>query len=164
LAIFVITFITFILLSFDGSITIQEVAKGVVLALAITIAAFTVERLSPVHRHWGPGKSGFAKWASIIYYILGPFAAGLYKANVDAAKRIVLGKTNPGIVRFHPKLRSEEGKAFLANSIALTTGALTVDIDEEGYFYVHWIDVESINPTEEQICGPYAKWARRIFG
>jgi multicomponent Na+:H+ antiporter subunit E len=164
LAIFILTFLTFLLLSFDGSLTIQKVIIGAVLAFAITIIAVSVERKSPVNRYWGLGKSGFAKWVNILYYIFGPFASGLYKANVDVAKRIIFGKMNPGIVKFHPKLRTDEGKAFLANSITLMPGTLTVDIDEEGYFYVHWIDVESNNPTEEQICGPYAKWARRIFG
>jgi len=164
LAIFIITFITFILLSFDGSITIQEVVIGAVLAIVITIAALSVERISPAHRYWGLGKSGFVKWVSMVYYIFGPFAAGLYKANIDVAKRIIFGNINPGIVKFHPKLRTEEGKTFLADSITLMPGTLTVDVDEEGFFYVHWIDVENSNPTEEQICGPYAKWARRLFG
>jgi multicomponent Na+:H+ antiporter subunit E len=123
-----------------------------------------IERKNPSPRFPGLGKSGIVKWANIFYYIFGPFAVGLYKSNVDVAKRIIFGNINPGIVKFHPKLRTEEGKAFLADSITLTPGTLTIDIDEEGYYYIHWIDVESTTPTEEQICGPFAKWARRIYG
>jgi multicomponent Na+:H+ antiporter subunit E len=123
-----------------------------------------IERKNPSPRFFGLGKSGIIKWANIVYYIFGPFAVALYKSNVDVAKRIIFKNLNPGIIKFHPKLRTEEGKTFLADSITLTPGTLTVDIDEEGYFYIHWINVESKAPTEEQICGSFAKWARRLFG
>ena len=164
MTVFVLTFLTFLLLSFDGGLNAQSFAIAVVLALVITIVAASVERKNPTPRFSGLGKSGIVKWAYLVRYIFGPFAVGLYQANVDVAKRVISGKLNPGIVKFHPKLRTDEGKTFLADSITLTPGTLTVDIDEEGFFYIHWINVESVTPTEEQICGPFAKWARRLFG
>jgi len=154
----------FLLLSFDGSLIIQSVVIGAVLGFILMVIAASIERRNPAPRFFGLGKSGIAKWVGIVHYILGPFAVELYKANIDVAKRVISGNINPGIVKFHPKLRTEGGKTFLANSIALTPGTLMVDIDEEGYFYIHWIDVKSSTPTEEQICGPLAKWARRLFG
>ena len=164
LTVFVFTLMTFLLLSFDGGISIQTVVIGIVLAFVITVVTASIERKNPTSRFLGLGKTGYAKWAYFVYYIFGPFAIALYQSNVDVAKRIIFGNINPGIVKFHPRLRSEEGKTFLADSITLTPGTLTVDIDEDGYFYVHWIDVESDTPTEEQVCGPFAKWARRLFG
>ena len=164
MTVFALTLITFLLLSFDGRITIQGVIIGIVLAFVITIIIASIERKNPTSHFLGLGKSGMAKWAYLVYYIFGPFAAALYQSNVDVAKRIIFKNINPGIVKFHPRLRTEEGKTFLADSITLTPGTLTVDIDEEGYFYIHWIDVKSDSPTEEQICGPFAKWARRLFG
>jgi len=153
-----------LLLSFNGGITIQIVVMGAVLAFVMTAITASIERKNPTHRFSVQGKTGITRWLSFIYYIFGPFAAALYQSNVDVAKKIIFGNINPGIVKFHPKLRTEVGKTFLANSITLTPGILTVDIDEEGFFYVHWIDVKSTTPTEEQICGPFAKWARRLFG
>jgi multicomponent Na+:H+ antiporter subunit E len=164
LTVFVLTFITFLLLSFDGAITIQTVVLGIVFSFLLMIITASIESKFPPSRFSGLGKSGLIKWIGIVRYIFGPFAVGLYQANVDVAKRIIFGNINPGIIKFHPKLRTDEGKTFLADSITLTPGTLTVDIDEEGFFYIHWIDVASITPTEEQICGPFAKWARRLFG
>ena len=164
LTVFILTFLTFLLLSFDGELTIQLVVIGIVLASLMTIISNAIERKFPTPRYTGLRKSGLIKWAWLLQYMFGPFAVGLYKSNVDVAKRIIFGNINPGIIKFHPKLRTDEGKVFLADSITLTPGTLTVDIDEEGFFYIHWIDVESVSPSEEQICGPFAKWARRIFG
>ncbi|MCL2146624.1 MAG: Na+/H+ antiporter subunit E [Synergistaceae bacterium] len=164
MTVFVLTFLTFLLLSFDGGFAIQSVVIGIVFAFLLTIITASIERKFPASRFSGLGKSGLVKWIGIVRYIFGPFAVGLYQANVDVAKRIIFGNINPGIIKFHPKLRTEEGRTFLADSITLTPGTLTVDIDEEGYFYIHWINVESMTPNEEQICGPFAKWARRLFG
>ena len=164
MTIFILTFLMFLLLSFDGGLTIQTVAIGAVLAFIITVITASIEHRNPTPRFRGLGKSGIVKWIGIVYYIFGPFAAGLYQANIDVAKRVISGNINPGIIKFHPRLRTDEGKTFLANSITLTPGTLTVDIDEEGYFYIHWINVENAAPAEDQICGQFAKWARRLFG
>ena len=164
MTVFALTFLTFLLLSFDGGLAIQLVVIGIVFAFLVTIITASIERKFPASRFSGLGKHGLVKWIGLVRYIFGPFAVGLYQANVDVAKRIIFGNINPGIIKFHPKLRTDEGKTFLADSITLTPGTLTVDIDEEGYFYIHWINVESKTPTEEQICGPFAKWARRLFG
>jgi len=164
LTVFVLTFLMFLLLSFDGGLIIQHAVIAAVVAFITMVVLASVERRNPTVRFLGAGKSGLAKWADLARFIFGPFAVGLYQANVDVAKRIISGNINPGIVKFHPRLRTDEGKTLLADSITLTPGTLTVDIDEEGYFYIHWINVESATPTEEQICGPFAKWARRIFG
>ena len=68
-----------------------------------------------------------------------------------------------GIVRFNPSLTTDAGRTFLANSITLTPGTLTLDIDETtGDFYVHWINVKDPSPTADDVCGPFPKWARRV--
>ena len=164
MTVFLLTFLTFLLLSFDGGLTIQLLVIGIVLAFLMTIITNSIERKFPTPRLAGVRKSGLMKWIWLLQYTFGPFAVGLYQSNVDVAKRIIFGNINPGIIKFHPKLRTDEGKVFLADSITLTPGTLTLDIDEEGYFYIHWINVDSKTPSEEQICGPFAKWARRIFG
>jgi multicomponent Na+:H+ antiporter subunit E len=55
---------------------------------------------------------------------------------------------------------------MLANSITLTPGTLTVDVNddvEEGnLFYIHWIFVTDENPAEEEVYGSFGKWARRV--
>ncbi len=67
-----------------------------------------------------------------------------FKANVDVAYRVAHPgmPIRPGIVKVKTKLKSDTGLTFLANSITLTPGTLSVDVDREGgYLYVHWINV-----------------------
>lgn len=66
------------------------------------------------------------------------------KANIDVAYRVSHPDVpiHPGIVKIKTNLKSKTGRTFLANSITLTPGTLSVDIDEEnGYLYIHWIEV-----------------------
>ena len=57
---------------------------------------------------------------------------------------------------------------MLANSITLTPGTLSVDIDEDkNDLYIHWINVnEEVLKGKsvdcKYICGNFAKWVRRI--
>ena len=96
-------------------------------------------------------------------FLFGPFAVTLWDANWDVAKRVISGEINPGIVKFDPRLKTEKGRMMLANSITLTPGTLTVDVDDDGVFYVHTLYLTSTTPTEADICGNFGQWARRIL-
>lgn len=78
-------------------------------------------------------------WKGFLFfiYVIGPFLLALTKANFDVARRVITGKIRPGIVRISPGLNSVFGATLLANSITLTPGTLTVDIDEKNNLYVH---------------------------
>jgi multicomponent Na+:H+ antiporter subunit E len=108
------------------------------------------------------------RWFMFLAYIIGPFFISLAKANIDVAYRVITGKINPGIVRISPNLKTDLGVAMLANSITLTPGTLSVDIDEENNdLYIHWINVknEALKKTPvdcKYICGSFDKWVRRI--
>lgn len=68
------------------------------------------------------------------------------KANVDMAYRVVHPQLpiNPGIVKVRTTLRSDLAITLLANSITLTPGTMSVDVDkEQSVLYIHWIDVRS---------------------
>jgi len=109
-----------------------------------------------------------ARWFKFIAYLFGPFFVGMAKANLDVAYRVITGKINPGIVKVSPNLKTDLGITLLANSITLTPGTLTVDIDEENNdLYIHWINVkkEALDkkPVDcKYICGNFPKWVRRI--
>lgn len=88
-------------------------------------------------------------------------------ANIDVAYRVInpAMPIRPGIVRFKTGLKTDMGKTFLANSITLTPGTLTVDIvgDE---FFVHWINVKFDGDPKkqgEEIAGKFERIIRRIF-
>jgi multicomponent Na+:H+ antiporter subunit E len=103
------------------------------------------------------------KWAIFLVYLIGPFFYAMAKANIDVACRVITGKINPGIVKISPDLKTDASITLLANSITLTPGTLSVDIDEKNNdLYIHWINVTNIKPEIEEICGTFPKWARRI--
>ena len=104
-----------------------------------------------------------ARWFRLLAYIF-PFFVSMAKANFDVAYRVITGKIRPGIVKFNPNLKTPLGKTLLANSITLTPGTLTVHIDEEGNYYVHWIYVKEgkEKPEAKDVCGTFPKWARGI--
>lgn len=108
------------------------------------------------------------RWFMFLGYLIGPFFVSLAKANLDVAYRVITGKINPGIVKISPNLKTDLGITMLANSITLTPGTLSVDIDEgSNDLYIHWINVkdEALKKTPvdcKYICGSFDKWVRRI--
>ncbi len=108
------------------------------------------------------------RWVLFLSYLIGPFFVALAKANIDVAYRVITGKIRPGIVKIKPDLKTDLGITMLANSITLTPGTLSVDIDEEtNELYIHWINVDDEalkkSPVDcKYICGNFPKWVRRI--
>jgi multicomponent Na+:H+ antiporter subunit E len=89
------------------------------------------------------------------------------KANIDVASRVLLGNLRPikpGIVKVKTKLKSEMGKTFLANSITLTPGTLTVDLKEEN-LYIHWIYVKNtdIAKATQIIVSRFENYLIKVF-
>ncbi len=101
-----------------------------------------------------------------VFYVFTVWLFYLAKANIDVAYRVITGRINPGIVRIKPDLKTDLGRTVLANSITLTPGTLTIDIDEKnGDMIIHWINVTETRDEKEKlksVCGPFADWARRI--
>ena len=72
----------------------------------------------------------------------------------------------PGIVRLKTELKSDTGLTFLANSITLTPGTLTVDINkDDGILYIHWINVVGTDPetTFAEIGSRFEPMLKKIF-
>lgn len=139
-----------------------ELAFGLLLSVLVGFIARSVF-VKDSYRMLNP-----VRWFLFLGYLIGPFFLALTKANLDVAYRVITGRINPGIVKIHPDLKTDLGITMLANSITLTPGTLTVDIDEEtNDLYVHWINVDKKalenKPVEcKYICGNFPKWVRRI--
>ncbi|MDG6228351.1 MAG: Na+/H+ antiporter subunit E [Candidatus Thermoplasmatota archaeon] len=163
----IICFITYLLLttgsgSFLGLWSIEEILIGLILSLItgfITHGLFVKNNM----RMANP-----MRWIYFIGYLIGPFFVSLAKANIDVAYRVITGKIKPGIVKIKPDLKTDLGITMLANSITLTPGTLSVDIDETtNELYIHWINVDEDalkkKPVDcKYICGNFPKWIRRI--
>lgn len=90
----------------------------------------------------------------------------MIKANIDVAYRALHPERpiKPGIVKIRTNLKTDIAKVFLANSITLTPGTMTCEIDGE-YLYIHWIYVQSdeIDMASRIIASPFEGFLRRIF-
>lgn len=90
----------------------------------------------------------------------------IIKANFDVASRVIRPSLpiNPGVVIIQTKLKSDIAKTILANSITLTPGTFTLDIQEDKML-IHWIDVKAteIEKATELIGGRFEKYLRMIF-
>ena len=109
------------------------------------------------------------RWFTLLVYLF-PFFFAMAKANVDVAYRVITGRINPAIVKINPNLKNDMSLTFLANSITLTPGTLSVDVDQKtNELYVHWINVDpevlkDMPRDYHPICDSFPDWARRIAG
>ncbi len=108
------------------------------------------------------------RYVYFIFWYLPVFVWEIIKANIDVAYRVLHPALpiNPGIVKVKTKLKSDTALTFLANSITLTPGTMSVDIDpERGVLYIHWIDVKAKNTEEATkiIAERFEKILKRIF-
>lgn len=94
------------------------------------------------------------------------FLAYVIKANFDVAYRVlnIYLPIRPGIVKVKTRLKCDMARTFLANSITLTPGTLTVDLIDDN-LYVHWINITSDDPEKETeiIVSRFEKLLERIF-
>lgn len=160
---FLFTFVAYLFLTAsEGEILTlwskYEVIAGIIIALITSSLASRVLFQKKNYRLLNP-----VKWVLFLYYLVGTFLPALVIANIDVAYRVLTNKINPGIVKISPNLKSDAAITLLANSITLTPGTLSVDIDERNNdLYIHWINVTNLKPSIEDICGTFPEWARRI--
>lgn len=160
---FLVAFIVWMLLTWpviDGALDVQMVVAG--LAASAVVAVLFHEMLpkehhvfiSPVRVFWG-----IVYLPVLFYYIM--------KANLDVVYRALHPKMpiHPGIVKIKTALKTDSGITALANSITLTPGTLTVDLTDDGYMYIHWINVkaEDVEAATEHIARQFEWFLLKIF-
>ena len=124
-------------LTYTSSLIFEDMLVGIVLSFLLSL--FTYKSFSSLNSD----KNLLVRFINTIKYI--PlFIIEMIKANIDVARRVINPKLpiNPGIVKVKTDLESDYAKLFLANSITLTPGTLTMDVIEDN-LYIHWIDVET---------------------
>lgn len=85
-----------------------------------------------------------------VFLYLPVFIWQLILANLDVAARVLGFKAlNPGFVKIDTELEGEFAKLTLANSITLTPGTLSIDVDEQNV-YIHTVDVKGKTPEENK--------------
>jgi len=105
------------------------------------------------------------RWVYALIY-LPYFLYYCIRANLDVSIRVIHPDVpiRPGIVKVRTILTGQMARTFLANSITLTPGTLTVDIDGQD-LYIHWINIDTDDAEKRTatICGRFEPLLRRIF-
>ncbi len=138
---FILAFITWVVLTW--SVDIQFIIAGLVASAIVSILFHEMLPkehhifISPVRVFW------FLVYVPVFFYYI-------LMANFDVVYRALhpAMPIKPGIVKIKTKLKTDSGITALANSITLTPGTLTVDLTDDGYLYIHWINVKSDDVEE----------------
>jgi len=155
---FLILLLFWILL--NGSVAADTLIVGALAAFLITLffrrglACITEFRFTP---------RAFVAAAQFLVY----FGKEMIKSNFKLAA-IVLNPAlpiNPGIVKVRTKLKSPMARLLLANSITLTPGTLTIELDGE-WLYVHSVTAESadIEAATQTIVAGFERYLEVMYG
>lgn len=126
--------------------------------VAVTLVS-TITALSP--RHCDPVPVETARVFRLLGYVPWLFWQ-IVLSNWDVALRVLgVRPVDPSLFRFHPELESDFGRVAMANSITLTPGTVTVEIEENGDFLVHAIAPPAV---EGLLSGAMAERVHRVEG
>ena len=133
---FAVALVVWLLLTW--SLDTQMLIAGVIASIIVAVLFHEIMPkehkvfISPVRMFW------LLLYVPVFFYYM-------LIANLDVVYRALHPKMpiNPGIVKIKTKLKTDSGITALANSITLTPGTLTVDLTNDGFLYVHWINVKS---------------------
>jgi multicomponent Na+:H+ antiporter subunit E len=155
---FVLGFIVWLLLTW--TLNVQVIIAGVIASALIAVLFHEILPkehrvfISPVRLFW------FLVYVPVFFYYM-------VKANLDVVYRALHPKMpiNPGIVKIETSLKTDSGITALANSITLTPGTLTVDLTDDGFLYIHWINVKATDTKQatELIARKFEWFLKKIF-
>ena len=145
----------FLTLSFHPHELVLGFAVSLIIAVA-THGAFTgnwFRLLKPAR---------LAAGVTYVFYFLGK----MFMANIDVLLRVLrpVVPVKPGIVRASLVMNSERARNIVANSITLTPGTLTIEMNGTEIF-VHWISLPDgdIHEKTQQMVDGFANRLKRIF-
>jgi multicomponent Na+:H+ antiporter subunit E len=160
IAVFMLWLVMWLLLAWPPSArsaTIGVFAAAIVYAMTSDMIRWKMRIVkSPAKALW------FVLYAAV-------FAWECLKANIDVAYRVVHPDVpiRPATIRVRTSLKSDIALTFLANSVTLTPGTTTVDIDREaGILYVHWLYMKPGYNTSSMklaVVDRFENILRRIF-
>jgi multicomponent Na+:H+ antiporter subunit E len=156
---FIVAFFTWVLLTW--SLDLEHLIIGVFIGVFVSFAT------SDIFQKRTAISKGVSRYLWFFYYI--PLLVWeCIKANIDGAYRVIHPDLpiKPGIVKVKTSLKSDTALTFLANTLTLKPGTMTVDIDKEnGFLYIHWVNVKSqdIEAASEMIARKFERILKRIF-
>jgi len=116
-----------------------ELIEVILGAIAALILSFIVSK----HVNYSFGFSIIFKLLKFIFIYIPVFLYKLIIANFDMAYRVLSPRLpiNPKVVKVPTDLKDDFSKLILANSITLTPGTLSLDVEDDGIL-VHWVNAK----------------------
>jgi len=150
------------------TVGIQDLILGALVALFVTfmtadLAHSLDDKKAHRERH-GPFEI-LIKLIYLLYYVV-VFLWECVKANIDVALRVLHPDMpiRPGTVKIKTALKSDVGLTFLANSLTLTPGNTTVDVDKAaGALYVHRLYIKDEHSQFIPVARKFEDILRKIF-
>ncbi len=161
---FTLWFVVWVLLSWPPDS--KDIISGALVSIFVTLMTIDVMEHKKKKRTSIIGT--FSRLAWFIYYVF-VFLWECLKANIDVAYRVLHPELpiRPGTIRVKVYLKSDIGLTFLANSITLTPGTTTVDIDKaSGLLYVHMLNIKDDKVSKDgrlKIVDKFENILKRIF-
>lgn len=165
LVLFVITFVFWLMLvwpvsTVDGHLLVADILVGVVVAGLVALVMHEIIRVRFIRlvnpRSWF---YSFVYLFVLSYYVL--------KGGLDVTYRVLHPRMpiRPGIVKIKSVLKTDTGRSMLANCITLTPGTLTIDVTKDGVFYIHWLNVLSLDDEKaaRHVLRRFEWFIQRIF-
>ena len=137
---------------FNGRVTLEIcllglVIAGALLAFSCRFMEYSLARERKVYR----SIFLFPRYCRLL-------VTEIVKANVSAMRMILTQREEiePALVSFCTDLKSQAGKALLANTITLTPGTITVTLEESEYM-VHCLDESMAEGIQESAFVAYIR-------
>lgn len=158
---FIITTITlFILwLLFTSSLTAFSIFAGLLGSIGISFLTYKV--FIPEHDAYRSTLIPKPLSLVLFFFILIYY---LYSSSLKMLITIIKNDANPRIVHFRTRLHSDLGRMVLANSITLTPGTITLDLNDD-HLTVHWFfcNTNHSKLAGEMVKGKMEKHLRKVW-
>lgn len=142
---------------FSGMFDVFHLTLGVISCLIITLISgdlfFSSEKITMSHIKDGLRFIKYLPW--LIYQII--------ISNIHVAYLVLHPKMpiEPFVIKYNAKLKKDISKVVFANSIILTPGTITMDINKDNVFVVHCI---SRKAADDLLTGEMEKKVAKVFG
>jgi energy-converting hydrogenase B subunit A len=93
----------------------------------------------------------------IAYFIV--LLIEIFKAELDVVQRVLNGKVEPVVVEIKTELKRPISQTILANSITLTPGTLSIDLDSENCI----LTVATISPRSASDVIPFEPYIKGML-
>lgn len=160
IVVFILAFLVWMALTMGG---VQEIAAGIVVAAIVSLTAGRF-LFAPA----APAKRGFFRRILSAFLYVFVFLWEVIKANIHVASIVLhpLCPIKPGIVKIRTRLTRDVAITILGNSVTLTPGTFTVDVNpEKKELYIHCIEVRSVDieANTKAIGGKFESLLTEVF-